>query len=357
MNNSQTKQRLAYVDAAKGIGIILVCIGHSITNASASRDSSMIFLLKFITQFHMPMFFILSGMVYSEKYIEHPIQSSIKKFKVYYLPFIAYNLVFVVLHNVMVDMYIFSDAYSVKQYIKEILRVLTMHITDICGAMWFLRALLEIVVTFIWIQYLSIKVFGSKYIQVCTAIIVCMMTLFYYSRFCPTTFGINHVLRYMQFFYLGYLLRKYDWLKVIRKNQILCILAGIITGILAAVFLPFGYGRYIQFYLFYIIVAISGSFMVIAISQISCVEKNRILNILGRKSLDIMALHFVCFKIVSYLIICVYHLDMTAMANIPVVFGIEGAWWILYTLVGLVIPVVIRSIYDVVRLKIKEIRK
>jgi fucose 4-O-acetylase-like acetyltransferase len=45
--------RLHYIDIAKGIGIILVVVGHT---------STPLYLHNIIYQFHMPLFFILSGL-------------------------------------------------------------------------------------------------------------------------------------------------------------------------------------------------------------------------------------------------------------------------------------------------------
>lgn len=44
--------RVEWVDVAKGIGIILVVLGHN-----QSPD----YIIKFIYSFHMPLFFFLSG--------------------------------------------------------------------------------------------------------------------------------------------------------------------------------------------------------------------------------------------------------------------------------------------------------
>jgi len=49
------KKRLKYLDLAKGIGIILVVTGHS-TYADTS-------LLRWLSSFHMPLFFIITGML------------------------------------------------------------------------------------------------------------------------------------------------------------------------------------------------------------------------------------------------------------------------------------------------------
>ena len=53
-----TNKRTSWIDVAKSIGMILVVIGHS--NPPA-------FLLRVIASFHMPLFFFLSGLVYSTK--------------------------------------------------------------------------------------------------------------------------------------------------------------------------------------------------------------------------------------------------------------------------------------------------
>ena len=50
--------RIQSIDNAKGIGIILVVIGHSVDVFSAIGVS--------ISSFHMPLFFILSGFLFNE---------------------------------------------------------------------------------------------------------------------------------------------------------------------------------------------------------------------------------------------------------------------------------------------------
>lgn len=53
-----TKQRLEYIDIVKGIGILLVVLGHVTTNKEVYH---------FIYAFHMPLFFIISGMFLHDK--------------------------------------------------------------------------------------------------------------------------------------------------------------------------------------------------------------------------------------------------------------------------------------------------
>lgn len=49
------KKRIDYLDMVKGIGIILVVIGHS----TLPSDS----VITWLASFHMPLFFIVSGML------------------------------------------------------------------------------------------------------------------------------------------------------------------------------------------------------------------------------------------------------------------------------------------------------
>ena len=63
--------RIEWVDAAKGIGIILVVIGHAIVglrdSALAPPDSILIYVHYLIYSFHMPLFFFLSGIFIAKR--------------------------------------------------------------------------------------------------------------------------------------------------------------------------------------------------------------------------------------------------------------------------------------------------
>ena len=75
MSNSevshQARGRIEWVDAAKGIGIILVVIGHAIVGlrdgALIPKDGTLTYILKLIYSFHMPLFFFLSGIFIAKR--------------------------------------------------------------------------------------------------------------------------------------------------------------------------------------------------------------------------------------------------------------------------------------------------
>jgi fucose 4-O-acetylase-like acetyltransferase len=54
--------RIAYLDVAKGIGILLVVLGHNYIRISVPELGSFVF------SFHMPFFFLLSGMLFNPDY-------------------------------------------------------------------------------------------------------------------------------------------------------------------------------------------------------------------------------------------------------------------------------------------------
>ena len=53
MQNTKTRHRLVWVDAAKAVAIIAMILGHEVAEGTS--------LHTWIFSFHMPIFFILSG--------------------------------------------------------------------------------------------------------------------------------------------------------------------------------------------------------------------------------------------------------------------------------------------------------
>lgn len=57
--NKNVKNRIEWVDCAKGLAIILVVYGHALTYFSPNFDS----IVHVVYSFHMPLFFVLTGYV------------------------------------------------------------------------------------------------------------------------------------------------------------------------------------------------------------------------------------------------------------------------------------------------------
>jgi len=119
----KTSRRLSWPDAAKGVGILLVVLGHVsgglIDSTVAISDSPLREIFMAIYVFHMPLFFFLSGL-----FVVDRIQSDQKKF----LTGIARNLYYPYILWSFIQYSIISSAASVTNtppgdYISTVLRI------------------------------------------------------------------------------------------------------------------------------------------------------------------------------------------------------------------------------------------
>ena len=146
-SNSKLKMdRDSTLDVLKGIGIILVVIGHR--NCPKHLDD-------YIFSFHMPLFFIASGYFFNKKCLENKKQYFFKKVQGVYLPFLKWSVIFLLLHNVFYYCGILnssygnrdglcSQLYTIKDILHHFLNI-SLRMTDyegfILGAYWFMRSL------------------------------------------------------------------------------------------------------------------------------------------------------------------------------------------------------------------------
>lgn len=123
-------KRLGYLDMAKGIGIILVVAGHS---GLVSEN-----LLTWLASFHMPLFFIISGMLLLHKKEEDKNygESIKKKAKGILLPYLYFSIIYMVI-NVL---YIFRHP---ELFTWDIILTNVLETTSLYGisVLWFLPAL------------------------------------------------------------------------------------------------------------------------------------------------------------------------------------------------------------------------
>lgn len=126
------KIRIQWIDIAKGLGIILVIIGHS-----GAPD----IIRKYIYGFHMPLFFIISGYLYNTPKNGELKELIIKKSRCYLIPYFVLGTTNLVLN-------IFCESISVRgnelwlSTAKHILGILigvsTNNLMPNCTPLWFL---------------------------------------------------------------------------------------------------------------------------------------------------------------------------------------------------------------------------
>jgi acyltransferase len=87
---STPNNRVDWIDAAKGLGIILVVVGHTASPASL--------LNRIIFSFHMPLFFVVSGYLFNfDRYDGHLRRLLQSRFKSLLYPYFASGLVFFII--------------------------------------------------------------------------------------------------------------------------------------------------------------------------------------------------------------------------------------------------------------------
>lgn len=127
-----TTNRIEYIDIAKGLGMILVVVGHCINGIT--------FPGTWIYSFHMPLFFILSGICFSERKYPTFLPFLKKRVKTLLLPCIYFSLL--------------VTAFTFGLLDKQICHELTRHLP---GALWFVLILFFTEILYYFILQLTSK--------------------------------------------------------------------------------------------------------------------------------------------------------------------------------------------------------
>lgn len=135
-------KRIEFIDIAKGIGIILVIIGHCIDRQNL--------LSKWISSFHMPLFFIISGICFQNTKYQSFLLFFRKRFKTLLLPCFYFSIL---------DSIITTITSGVPTYKDLVFRL--------PGALWFVLILFLTEL----IYYYIIKINKNTYILIITLIL------------------------------------------------------------------------------------------------------------------------------------------------------------------------------------------
>lgn len=343
--NPETIKKDASVSMAKGAAIILMVLAHS----HFSHFGGV-----FINMFHMPLFFFLSGYCFKDTYLQDFKGFAWKRIKGAYWPFVMWGLLFLLLHNFFfsIDIYngeygfqgVVSQVYSRKETVRHALRiVLSMSGAEqLLGGYWFLHSYFFasfIAYAAIWI---STKWLHFNPVWWLPALLVlCVLSSYFHL-------GIHDYVEAKEllaaFFILsGYLYKRQrlNW----ERHPMVVVPLGIGLVVLGSFFWPcsmtsFTWRKAVP----YAISAIGGSLMVLTLCK-ACSKTNfatSFLKYTGDRTLPILTWHFISFKLVSLLVICLYALPRPRLAEFPVIdaYARQG-WWILYLTVGIAIPLLL----------------
>lgn len=338
-------KRNTTIDMLKGFGIILIVIGHSGSP-----------FYHFVYLFHVAIFFIASGYCYNPDYSRdlHSVLSFVtKKFKTLWFPYVLWNSVFVLLHNVFVKINVYnSSPLSLKKMLISILKnCFFIGGTQMGGATWFLACLMYLTVGYCILDYLFrriIRRIPSIHIQSIFSIIFLALGYLCSQRGWGFA-GIERFLSFYCFIHIGFLLRTsgiYD-----RVWKVWTHLALLLGSLIPLLFLQHRgtidiCGNSYPNPAFLLISTLLGWQLLYELATL--VQKiprlTGVLSAIGQSSLSIMIFHFLAFKPVSLLIVLLYKEPLSSIAAFPNLYGNQG-WWILYTLVGVSVPFAFHQIY------------
>lgn len=350
------------ITIAKALGIILMVVGHS---------GCPQFLFKFIYLFHMPLFFFCSGIFYRDMLSKDCVFIFLRKrVRGLYIPFVKWSVLFLLLHNLMLTVGIYNAHYgfeggSAIYSVLDILRRLSMIFftmegyEELLGGFWFIRSLFFACLLIALVSLILRFSFKYKHELICFFFLVMTLLL---RRFVPDVEFYREVSMgcFGAMFYLsGFILNQYAHFWQNKYGAIVCctFLLFSLYYFRSGVSMGCGYNKVFPFSLS----AISGTMLTIYVSKL--IEENLpfikcSLYYIGNHTLDILALHFLSFRFVSYFFTKVYGLDVVHVAEHPVINDIcpspPNYWWIIYCMAGIVIPLMFNRIWLIVIDKIKK---
>lgn len=256
----------SWINAAKGIGVLLVILGHNLYKTSFSPCINQI-----IYSFHVPMFFVLSG------YLQHDFECVgifvRKKAKRLLIPFFLYSVVSFFsygIEKIKTGDWAVTDALVNSLFIKG-------KIAN--NPLWFLIVLFFIIIA---VALFRIPRWNIWLIVIaCTASFLCSWILYElrdYTRL--NYFGFNKTVLCFAFFLLGMTFHKikiFDRPMILSTALVPLMLLGLGLDVFCGVFLNTKVSVYAfalgTSYLSFVLAAIGGSFFVLSLCKL-CLDRD-----------------------------------------------------------------------------------
>lgn len=268
------KERLHWIDIAKGIAILCVFFGHTISTPSAIQS--------FVYFFHMPTFFMLSGYVFSDRRKLGDFLTT--KLKTVVLPIFTLGLSGAIVVNLLLQ-FVKHESVDWKWTFLNPIVQYGEH-----SLLWYLAALFVASV----VLYALVKLFKQRVAPLVITTFMLGLGSYCFIRFTDVTlpWSIDTALVALPFMSVGYALKKKEAVEKLGKWWALLIafVSCAVFGILNQTFfsgVEMHTNSYGNIFLFYVS-AMSGCVMVISASLL--IKKSTLLEYFGRNSLIFYAL-------------------------------------------------------------------
>ncbi len=211
------RKRIDWVDVAKGIGMILVIISHT---EEHFMPGTLVSLKIPIYTFHMPLFFFVSGFLFSMKSgFGEFLKSKCKRILV---PYFCLGTILVLFDTYWQGRNPYGNPWFVKErFLNSMLNLLYQ---NRLWTLWFIACLFWLNIFF----YILVRFVKSEKIRALIVIAFAVAGLYYYKMGGGGIFwNIDVCMTTMPFFYAGYVCRKTDFIDSrILKNKwkwLLCV--------------------------------------------------------------------------------------------------------------------------------------
>lgn len=287
--------RIEWVDTLKGIGILLVVVGHT-----AVPDS----LKQYFFSFHMPLFFFISGYLFYfsefsktgsfDTYVKNKLKHLIKP---YFLFGLFSYLVWIFDNTLTFKFGLNHTPYNLKTQLIDPMIGLAYsdeNRLELNVALWFLTCLFLTELLF----FLFHRITHGKIKFLVPLLLFSAVAGFILSTFkILLPWNLTTAFTAVVFYGAGYLVSRYHILICTKINNIPAILILLAAGLTAHLFngkINMAYALYSNIFLFYI----SSLSTVIAVDLIvRKIKPNKFLCLIGKSSMDIMGLHLVIFML------------------------------------------------------------
>lgn len=290
-------ERLDYIDVAKGLGILLVMLGHIYTTPM---------LNKFIYAFHMPLFFIIAGYTFNtEKYKAYSFKAFLhKKAAAYIVPYFIYAAINFVIFGVGKSLlsYGLTKEFLTKTatYVYGILySIASTEYMPNCTPLWFLTCL------FVSEMVLFVIMKHSGHISLWMAFFLIINIALVRFQAPTLPWNMNVATIGITFMYIGILIRKKP--KLIRPSSLFLTVPVFVLFTLQnseVNLAAMRFGNYLYMY----ISAVSGSLAVLSVSVLC--KRSGLLKFYGQNTMCIIGTNYALnslFSLYGAYVTIVYH--------------------------------------------------
>lgn len=339
-----------YISIAKAIGIILMVVGHAISQNFAYR---------FIYIFHMPLFFFCSGYFYRvPTSLDGVRQFAVKRFRGLYWPFVKWGVLFLLFHNLFCTWKIYDprtiDRYSLLDHLNRLKSLIfTMTGQDqLIDPFWFLKQLLLSSLLICIATFLLQKI-KYKDIVLCFFFILMAIVSKFFKWGLPILWDLSIIFLSTTFVFMGYLYRMVEKETVYSNRNL--ILSSIIVLLVV-----WRYNDYLDMLwynsknlLLLLFAAFVGIFMVLCISKkIERWPVKKLFYYIGNHTMIILVLHLLVFKIGNLIKIYIYGFSLDRLADYKIIPEHNELFWMIYVLLGCLVPLFVDYSFRIIGRKI-----